>query len=147
MEPLEEIRVQKLKDIESLGFNPYPTSYRYTHTADRLVAEYSPKSAEELAQGLTPIRVAGRILAIRKFGKAGFLTGEMLSQGTTVIDAGINVTPSGITGDVNVDSVKAVAGALSPVPGGVGAVTTSLLLRNVVSAAEEQNERRARPRQ
>ena len=49
MEPLEEIRVQKLKDIESLGFNPYPTFFRYTHTVDRLVAEYSPKSAEELA--------------------------------------------------------------------------------------------------
>jgi methylenetetrahydrofolate dehydrogenase (NADP+) / methenyltetrahydrofolate cyclohydrolase len=79
-------------------------------------------------------------------GKAGFLTGEMLSPGVTVIDAGINVTPSGITGDVDVDSLTGVAGALSPVPGGVGAVTTSLLLRNVVTAAEEQNERRALPR-
>jgi lysyl-tRNA synthetase class 2 len=74
VEPLEEIRVQKLKDIESLGFNPYPTFFRYTHTVDRLVAEYSPKSAEELAQDTTPVRIAGRILANRPFGKAGFLS-------------------------------------------------------------------------
>jgi lysyl-tRNA synthetase class 2 len=74
VEPLEEIRVQKLKDIESLGFNPYPTFYRYTHTVDRLVAERSPKSAEELALDTTPVRIAGRILANRPFGKAGFLS-------------------------------------------------------------------------
>ncbi len=79
-------------------------------------------------------------------GKVGFLTGDMLSPGATVIDAGINVTPSGMTGDVDVESVTSVAGALSPVPGGLGAVTTALLLRNVVTATEEQNERRAVPR-
>jgi methylenetetrahydrofolate dehydrogenase (NADP+)/methenyltetrahydrofolate cyclohydrolase len=78
-------------------------------------------------------------------GKPGFLTGDMLSPGVTVIDAGINVTPSGITGDVDVESVSPIAAALSPVPGGLGAVTTALLLRNVVTAAEEQNERRVGP--
>jgi methylenetetrahydrofolate dehydrogenase (NADP+)/methenyltetrahydrofolate cyclohydrolase len=71
-------------------------------------------------------------------GRAGFLTGDMLSPGATVIDAGINVTPTGIVGDVDVASVSAVADALSPVPGGLGAVTTALMLRNVVTAAEEQ---------
>jgi methylenetetrahydrofolate dehydrogenase (NADP+)/methenyltetrahydrofolate cyclohydrolase len=71
-------------------------------------------------------------------GKAGFLTGDMLSPGATVIDAGINVTPSGIVGDVDVASVSGVADALSPVPGGLGAVTTALMLRNVVTAAESQ---------
>lgn len=78
-------------------------------------------------------------------GHAGFVTGDMLSPGATVIDAGINVTPTGLVGDVDVESVSGVAGALSPVPGGLGAVTTALLLRNVVSAAEEQTERRAGP--
>ncbi|MBI2324510.1 MAG: bifunctional 5,10-methylene-tetrahydrofolate dehydrogenase/5,10-methylene-tetrahydrofolate cyclohydrolase, partial [Chloroflexi bacterium] len=53
-----------------------------------------------------------------------------------VIDAGINVSPQGLAGDVDAESVGAVAGALSPVPGGLGAVTTALLLRNVVRAAE-----------
>jgi len=78
-------------------------------------------------------------------GKAGFLTGEMLAPGVTIIDAGINVTPAGLVGDVDVDSVSAVAAALSPVPGGLGAVTTALLLRNVVRAAEEQTSEEARP--
>jgi methylenetetrahydrofolate dehydrogenase (NADP+)/methenyltetrahydrofolate cyclohydrolase len=71
-------------------------------------------------------------------GRPGMLRGEMLSRGATVIDAGINVAPSGLVGDADVDSVSAVAGALSPVPGGLGAVTTALLLRNVVTAAERQ---------
>jgi methylenetetrahydrofolate dehydrogenase (NADP+)/methenyltetrahydrofolate cyclohydrolase len=71
-------------------------------------------------------------------GRAGFLKGEMLAPGAIVIDAGINVTPKGIVGDVDVESVSSVAAALSPVPGGVGAVTTELLLRNVLTAAERQ---------
>lgn len=71
-------------------------------------------------------------------GRAGFLTGDMIASGATVIDAGINVTPAGIAGDVDADSVASVAGALSPVPGGVGTVTSALLLRNVLTAAETQ---------
>lgn len=71
-------------------------------------------------------------------GRAGFLTGDMIAPGATVIDAGINMTPAGLAGDVDVDSVASVAGALSPVPGGVGTVTTALLLRNVLTAAETQ---------
>lgn len=71
-------------------------------------------------------------------GRAGFLRGDMVKSGATVIDAGINVTPQGLTGDVDVESVSAVAGALSPVPGGLGAVTTALLLRNVATATERQ---------
>ena len=69
-------------------------------------------------------------------GNAGFLKGEMIRAGATVVDAGINVTPQGLVGDADAESVGAVAGALSPVPGGLGAVTTALLLRNVVTAAE-----------
>ncbi|MGH2377365.1 MAG: bifunctional 5,10-methylenetetrahydrofolate dehydrogenase/5,10-methenyltetrahydrofolate cyclohydrolase [Candidatus Limnocylindria bacterium] len=71
-------------------------------------------------------------------GRVGFLRGDMVRRGATVIDAGINVTPRGLAGDVDVDSVSAVAGALSPVPGGLGAVTTALLLRNVATATERQ---------
>jgi methylenetetrahydrofolate dehydrogenase (NADP+)/methenyltetrahydrofolate cyclohydrolase len=73
-------------------------------------------------------------------GRAGFLRGDMLSPGATVIDAGINVTPKGIVGDVDVESVSPIAAALSPVPGGIGAVTTELLLRNVLTAAERQQQ-------
>src|SRR5437667_12615846 len=71
-------------------------------------------------------------------GRAGFLRGDMIAPGATVIDAGINVTPRGNVGDVDADSVAAVAEALSPVPGGLGSVTTELLLRNVLTAAERQ---------
>jgi len=74
-------------------------------------------------------------------GRAGFLTGDMIAPGATVIDAGINMTPGGLAGDVDADSVGSVAGALSPVPGGVGTVTTALLLRNVLTAAETQTAR------
>lgn len=73
-------------------------------------------------------------------GRPGFLRGDMLSPGATVIDAGINVTPQGIVGDVDVESVSHIAAALSPVPGGLGAVTTELLLRNVLTAAERQHQ-------
>ena len=71
-------------------------------------------------------------------GRTGFLTGEMIAPGATVIDAGINMTAAGMAGDVDADSVASIAGALSPVPGGVGTVTTALLLRNVLTAAEAQ---------
>ena len=72
-------------------------------------------------------------------GRAGALRGEMLSSGATVIDAGINATPDGIVGDVDAASLQGVAAAYSPVPGGLGAITTALLLRNVVAAAEQQS--------
>jgi methylenetetrahydrofolate dehydrogenase (NADP+) / methenyltetrahydrofolate cyclohydrolase len=73
-------------------------------------------------------------------GRAGFLRGDMISPGATVVDAGTNVTPKGVVGDVDLESVSPVAAALTPVPGGLGAVTTELLLRNVLTAAERQQE-------
>lgn len=78
-------------------------------------------------------------IVVVAIGRKRFLTGDMLAPGATVIDAGINITPTGIVGDVDADSVATVAAALSPVPGGLGAVTTALLLRSVVTAAEEQS--------
>lgn len=80
----------------------------------------------------------GADIVVVGVGREGFLRGDMIRPGATVIDAGINVTPKGITGDVDVESVSAVAGALSPVPGGLGTVTTALLLRNVANATERQ---------
>lgn len=71
-------------------------------------------------------------------GRPNFLTGAMLKPGATVIDAGINMTPNGLAGDAELESVAGVAGALSPVPGGLGAVTAALLLRNVLTATERQ---------
>ena len=80
----------------------------------------------------------GADIVVVGVGRARLVTGDMLKPGAVVIDAGINVTPTGIVGDVDAASASAVASALTPVPGGVGAVTTALLLRNVVAAAEER---------
>jgi methylenetetrahydrofolate dehydrogenase (NADP+) / methenyltetrahydrofolate cyclohydrolase len=69
-------------------------------------------------------------------GRAGLITAEGVRAGAVVIDVGTNATPDGgLTGDVDATSVTAVAGALSPVPGGVGPVTTAQLLANTARAA------------
>ena len=68
-------------------------------------------------------------------GRAGLIGPEHVSPGATVIDVGTNVTDAGqLAGDVD-PAVAGVATALSPVPGGIGPVTTALLLRHVVEAA------------
>lgn len=71
-------------------------------------------------------------------GRAHMVTGEMVKRGATVIDVGINENPAGsggIVGDVDFASVQAVAGALTPVPGGVGPLTNLLLLKQCISGA------------
>lgn len=94
------------------------------------IAHRRTKSLEKLTQ-IADIVIVG-------VGRPSFLTGAMVKPGATVIDAGINMTPNGLAGDVELESVAAVAGALSPVPGGLGAVTAALLLRNVLTATEGQ---------
>ena len=74
MEPLEQIRIQKLPQIKDLGVDPYPTYYRYTHTLGEVVKQFSVKTVEELDESRHRVRIAGRILTNRPFGKAGFLT-------------------------------------------------------------------------
>jgi len=68
-------------------------------------------------------------------GRPNFVTAAFVRPGATVIDVGTNVVSGRLVGDVDA-SVKAVAGAITLVPGGVGPVTTAALLRNIVSAAE-----------
>ena len=74
MEELEQIRLEKLKKIEELGYDAYPTFYRYTHTLPAVTEQFSAKSGEELEQSPETIRVTGRMVSNRPFGKAGFLT-------------------------------------------------------------------------
>jgi methylenetetrahydrofolate dehydrogenase (NADP+)/methenyltetrahydrofolate cyclohydrolase len=68
-------------------------------------------------------------------GRPRMITGDMVKPGATVIDVGVNRTDSGLAGDVDFDSVEPVAGAITPVPGGVGPMTIAMLLRNTVIAA------------
>lgn len=69
-------------------------------------------------------------------GKPGIITGEMVSEGVVVVDAGINRTPQGIIGDVEFETVIRKSSAITPVPGGVGPMTVAMLLSNTVLAAE-----------
>ncbi|MBT2533326.1 bifunctional 5,10-methylene-tetrahydrofolate dehydrogenase/5,10-methylene-tetrahydrofolate cyclohydrolase [Arthrobacter sp. ISL-48] len=73
-------------------------------------------------------------------GRTGLLNGGHISSGAVVIDVGTNVLPDGsLVGDVEQASVRGIAAALTPVPGGVGSVTTSLLLLHTTEAAREQS--------
>ncbi len=71
-ENIYELRREKLKRIEALGQRTYPTKYEFTHTIPQVLAEYSEKTAEQLENPRVTVRVAGRIMAIRLMGKAGF---------------------------------------------------------------------------
>jgi len=71
-ENIYKLRLEKLKQIEALGQRVYPTKYEFTHSIPAILGEYSAKSAEELEASRVNVRVAGRIMAIRLMGKAGF---------------------------------------------------------------------------
>jgi methylenetetrahydrofolate dehydrogenase (NADP+)/methenyltetrahydrofolate cyclohydrolase len=71
-------------------------------------------------------------------GVPHLLRGDMVKPGATVIDVGVHRTPDGLIGDVAFDEVVEVAGAITPVPGGVGPMTVAMLLVNTVQAAEAQ---------
>jgi methylenetetrahydrofolate dehydrogenase (NADP+) / methenyltetrahydrofolate cyclohydrolase len=74
-------------------------------------------------------------IVVAAIGRAGFVKGEWLKPGATVIDVGINRVDGALVGDVEFDSAASVAGAITPVPGGVGPMTIACLLRNTLVAA------------
>ena len=72
-------------------------------------------------------------------GRPRFVTADMVKPGATVIDVGINrIAPKQLVGDVDFDAAAEVAGAITPVPGGVGLLTVAMLMENVVQAARAQ---------
>ena len=72
-------------------------------------------------------------------GRPRFVTADMVKPGATVIDVGINrIAPQQLVGDVDFDAAAEVAGAITPVPGGVGLLTVAMLMENVVQAARAQ---------
>jgi lysyl-tRNA synthetase, class II len=71
-ENVYELRRQKLKQIEALGQTAYRSKYEFTHTIPQILSEYSDKTAEQLETPRVDVRMAGRIMAIRLMGKAGF---------------------------------------------------------------------------
>lgn len=76
-------------------------------------------------------------ILIAAVGKPKMITAEMVKPGAVVVDVGINETEDGgLCGDVDFENVLAVAGAVTPVPGGVGSLTTALILKNLLKAIE-----------
>lgn len=74
-------------------------------------------------------------------GKPQMITGDMIKPGAAVIDVGINRLPNGkLVGDVDFDSAKKVAGFITPVPGGVGPMTITMLVASTVMAAERSSK-------
>ena len=75
-------------------------------------------------------------------GRAGVVGAEYVSAGQTVIDVGINFTPEGtMVGDADFAAIEPIVGAITPVPGGVGTVTTTVLIGHVVEAARRACKR------
>ena len=75
-------------------------------------------------------------------GKPKMITGDMVKSGSVVIDVGINRLPDGkLCGDVDFDTAKYIAGWITPVPGGVGPMTITMLLMNTLEAAEKASKR------
>ncbi len=84
-------------------------------------------------------------ILVAAVGRPKFITADMVKEGATVIDVGINRLPPAepgakgkLVGDVDFEAVKEVAGAITPVPGGVGLLTVAMLMENVVQAEEMQ---------
>ncbi|MDO8621856.1 MAG: bifunctional 5,10-methylenetetrahydrofolate dehydrogenase/5,10-methenyltetrahydrofolate cyclohydrolase [bacterium] len=84
-------------------------------------------------------------ILVSAIGRPRFVTADMVRPGAVVIDVGINRIPDAetasgtrIVGDVDFDAVRAIAGAITPVPGGVGPMTVAMLLENTVEAAQKR---------
>jgi methylenetetrahydrofolate dehydrogenase (NADP+)/methenyltetrahydrofolate cyclohydrolase len=78
-------------------------------------------------------------ILIAAVGSPRLVRAEWVKPGAAVIDVGVNRTDEGLVGDVDFEAVREVAGAITPVPGGVGPMTIAMLLQNTVSAAEARS--------
>lgn len=77
-------------------------------------------------------------ILIVAIGRPKFVTAEMVKDGAVVVDVGINRTDDGLVGDVDFEAVQAKASAITPVPGGVGPLTITMLLGNTLKAAQRK---------
>ena len=92
-------------------------------------------------ENLSDITKSADIIVVA-IGRPKFLKAEMVKDGAVVIDVGINRDESGkLVGDVDFDAVANVASYITPVPGGVGPMTITMLLENTLTAARKQIEK------
>ena len=82
----------------------------------------------------------GADILVSAVGKVDAVTADMVKEGAVIIDVGMNRNAAGkLCGDVDFENVKEVAGAITPVPGGVGPMTIAMLMKNCITAAKIQN--------
>ncbi|MCD4784354.1 MAG: bifunctional 5,10-methylenetetrahydrofolate dehydrogenase/5,10-methenyltetrahydrofolate cyclohydrolase [Candidatus Eremiobacteraeota bacterium] len=79
-------------------------------------------------------------ILVASAGRAKLITGDMIKEGAVVVDVGINVTDDGIVGDVDYEQAYPRASRITPVPGGVGPITVSMIIRNTLVASVIQAE-------
>lgn len=119
------------KDFLVMGFGQLvgrPVSFLLQQRGYKVtVARSKTENAEQL------LREADVIISA--VGKPKLITGQKIKPGAIVVDAGTSESQGGIVGDVDFDSVKDIAGFVSPVPGGVGPITVAMLLSNVLRVA------------
>ncbi|KJS00698.1 MAG: methenyltetrahydrofolate cyclohydrolase [Peptococcaceae bacterium BRH_c4a] len=87
-----------------------------------------------------PGQVAKGDIVVAAVGRAKMVKADWIKPGAIVVDAGINEIEGGICGDVDFENAREVAGLISPVPGGVGSLTTVLIQRNVLKAIKLQGK-------
>jgi len=90
-------------------------------------------------RGVLPEHVKRAEILVVAVGKAGLIKGDWVKEGATVIDVGINRVEGKLVGDVEFEKAKERAAFITPVPGGVGPLTVTMLLRNTVSAFKLQH--------
>jgi len=142
-----------------------PTALACMHILDSLHLDLSDKKIVVLGQGKLVGRPVTQMLRLRglkpetvdsstsnqeailqnaniiisAIGKGAHIKGSMIKTGVVIIDAGTSESGAGLAGDVDLESVKDVAGYVSPVPGGVGPVTIAMLFSNVLEVAKQKN--------
>jgi len=101
-----------------------------------LAADATVTMAHSQTKNLDDVCRSADVL-VAAIGRPRFVLGDWVKSGAVVVDVGINRTPQGLVGDVDAPGVSERAGALTPVPGGVGPMTVAMLLQNTVQSAEK----------
>ena len=136
--------------MEMLGYYGYDLSGKRVTVMGRSLVIGKPAAMMAMKRNATvtvchsrtsakDFAVAGRgaDVIIAAVGKAKMIKSDMLGKGQVLIDVGINVDEDGkLCGDIDFDEAEGIAAAITPVPGGVGGVTTAVLMKHVAEAAE-----------
>ena len=136
--------------VETLKYYDIPLRGAHAAVVGRSLVVGRPAAMLLMAEGATvtichsgtrdlAAQTARADIVVAAIGKMGFFGGSHFAPGATVVDVGIHADPETgkLRGDVRFDEAEPVVGAITPVPGGLGAVTTAVLVRHVVEAAEK----------